>query len=206
MSLFDVYLGLLYSNNYHMTSTPCANTIFTCSLNTMLWLTCDYVHIYIDVVCGFPLWAHVEISQTFLNTLHYSSWAAPKWLHVLSGEIYNRQLCNCPVIPCTHINTLTITQMASWRLRIRPRCERNQMKDAAPPSSPLRSGGDWKFLHLYLQNVQYTFSTTFDSCWDISFKATIVNPLVALEEKSGDHQSLGTMHMCTRFYGNPLQI
>lgn len=133
MILLDLYLIITIwrphhaqTRSLHVPLTPCFD------------LTRDYVHIYIDVVCGFPLWAHVEVSQTFLNALHYSSWAAPKWLHVLSREIYNRQLCNCPVIPYTHINTLAITQMASWRVRIRSRCERNQMKDAAPPSSPLR--------------------------------------------------------------------
>ena len=58
----------------------------------------------------------------------------------------------------THTHTLTMTQMASWRVRIRPRCDGNQMKDAwrmqlhPPPSSLLRSGDNWKFLHLYLQN------------------------------------------------------
>lgn len=114
-----------------MTSTQCANTK---SGHTMIDCPCDYMHIYIGVISGFLLW--VEVMWTFLNPLHHSSWAAPKWLHVLSTEQTAVQV-SCHTVR-THEHTHT------WR--IRARCERTQMK-AAPPSSLLRSGGDWNFLH-----------------------------------------------------------
>lgn len=89
----------------------------------------------------------------FMSPSLCGSWAALKMLHMLSGEMCLRQLCNCGVIPFTHTrthsrshthtHTSSAGQLASWnqsQMWKRP----NEKRSSALPLSVVAI---WEFPH-----------------------------------------------------------